>query len=72
MNQEDILKFAQKQGYEQIQYLEKWRDYDVYEPMFNYDGISYIGLPLVILVKNNEIRMSTPEESFERIDDMND
>jgi hypothetical protein len=71
MNQEDILKFAQKQGYDDIEYLEQWRGYDVYAPLFDTEETLFIGLPLVILVKDDMIRMSTGEESLERLDEMN-
>ena len=70
MSEEEILKFAKKQGYDEISYLGKWKEYEVYEPMFDYDGESFVGLPLIILVKGDEIRMSTPEESLQQIDDM--
>lgn len=69
MNQEDILKFAKQQGYDNVSYIGKWKDYEVYEPIFDYDGVSFVGLPLVVLVKENEIRMSTPKESLQQIND---
>jgi hypothetical protein len=72
MSQEDILKFAQKQGYDNIEYVEEWRGYQVYAPIFNSKEMLYIGLPYVILVKDNEIRMSTPDESLERLDDIDE
>ena len=70
MSEEEILKFAKKQGYDEISYLGKWKEYEVYEPMFDYDDTSFVGLPLIILVKGDEIRMSTPEESLQQIEDM--
>lgn len=72
MIQEDILKFAQKQGYDNIEYVGEWRGYQVYAPLFDTEETLFIGLPLVILVKNDMIRMSTPEESLERLDDIDE
>jgi hypothetical protein len=72
MNQEDILKFAQIQGYDDIEYLEQWRGFDVYAPLFDTEETLFIGLPLVILVKDDMIRMSTGEESLERLDEMDE
>lgn len=40
-----------------------WNGYEVYEPIHNKP--IFLGPPLVVLVKNNEVRISTPEESFE-------
>ena len=62
MDIEAILKFAITQGYETAEYLCKWRGYDVYEPVFIKGEISCIGQPFMILVKGDEIRMSTEEE----------
>jgi hypothetical protein len=68
MKHADILEFAKNQGYDDISYIEKWRGYDVYEPLFDYEGVSIVGPPLIILVKGDTIRMSTVEESFEQLD----
>ena len=43
-----------------------WKGYEVYEPV--YDAPVYIGLPLVILAKGDEVRISTDEESREYLD----
>ena len=37
-----------------------WKGYDVYVP--EYDEMMYIGLPLVLLVKGEEMRISTPRK----------
>ena len=72
MKASQIKAFAKEQGYSDAKYLNKWRGYDVYEPICG-DGedVSFIGLPYVILVKGEEIRMSTEEEAFAHIDDTN-
>ena len=41
---------------------EDWNGYEVYEPL--YKKPIFLGPPLVVFVKNNDVRMSTPEESF--------
>ena len=40
-----------------------WKGYDVYVP--EYDEMVYIGLPLVLLVKSEEMRISTGEECLD-------
>lgn len=67
----DIKRYAQSLGYVDVLPLGKWRDYDVYEPVFTHDEVSMAGLPLVILVHGDEIRMSTEEEAFQQLDEMN-
>ncbi len=71
MTEDQILNFAIDQEYDNFSYIGKWREYEVYEPLFDYEGISYVGLPLIILVKGDTIRMSTPEEAFQYLDDTN-
>ena len=44
----------------------KWNGYLVYVP--EYKGNPKIGLPYVILEKGEEVRLSTPEESFDFMD----
>lgn len=65
MSKNDIKKFAVVNGYKDAVYLKKWRGYKCYEPIMQEDSVSYIGLPLVIMVKGNEIRMSTPNEAMQ-------
>lgn len=69
MNKDKIQKFAQENGYEKINYKGKWKDYEVFDPIYSESKeISYVGYPLMILVKNEEIRLTTPEESLELLD----
>ena len=72
MNFEKIKAFAKDNGYTTAKRLDDWNGYEVYEPVMNGDGISFIGPPLVILVKNEHIRMSTVEEAFERLSSIDD
>lgn len=75
MTREKVLNFARKQGYDKVEYSGKWRGYDVYTPEVDYGTEkepAIIGLPLIILVKGNEIRLSTPDEAFAYLDTLPD
>ena len=69
MSKDKIVSYAKSQGYIDVEFLHKWRDYDVYEPVYDKKEVAYIGLPLKILVKGEEIRMTTPDEAFEHLDE---
>lgn len=70
MKQNEINDFARKQGYEKAEYIGKWKNYSCYEPIFS-DEKSVTGLPLIILVDDEgKIRMSTPEEAIQQIEDL--
>ena len=43
-----------------------WNDYKVYEPF--YSKPVAIGLPLVVLVKDDEVRVSTEREAFDYLE----
>ena len=60
-----VKEFAKKQGYDDVIYLREWNGFKVYEPVFEGEGVAYIGPPLVVLVKGENIRMSSVEEAFE-------
>ncbi len=62
-----VIEFAQSQGYETALRLKNWKGFEVYEPIMKKDEVSYTGLPLLILVNGDEIRMSTPEEALEQL-----
>ena len=67
---EDVLNFAKEQGYESAEYLGEWNEYESYEPLLKAGEISYTGAPLVILVdKNDNIRMSTYDEAMQYLRD---
>lgn len=73
VKREKNLQFAKQNGYNDVIYLAKWRGFDCYEPVFSDSGeFSIIGLPLMIMVKGETIRMSTPEESLQQIDEILD
>lgn len=69
MNINKIIKFANENGYSGAVYLNEWRGYSCYEPTFDDEDVSFVGLPLIIMVKGDEIRMSTPEEAMEHLDE---
>ena len=71
MEIEKVKAFAKQQGYDDVVPLDKWHGHDVYEPVFNGDEVSIVGVPLLILVKNDMIRMSTVDEAFEQLNDTN-
>ena len=66
-----ITKFAKSQGYIGTFYIGNWKEYKVYEPYMSKKEISFVGLPLVVLMnKSGEIRMSTPDEAMTIIDEI--
>jgi len=66
----DVDEFAQKHGYKGAKYNGKWKEYKVYEPYMDENQVSYIGLPLAILVNDQgEIRISTSDEAMAIIGD---
>lgn len=68
MKIEQVKEFAKQQGYDDVLQIGKWKGFDAYEPVFNGEDVSFIGVPLLILVKGDNIRMSTVEEAFEQLD----
>lgn len=64
MREGEILQFAQKIGYDGFQFHCKWNGWDCYEPIMNANEVSYVGYLLVVMVKGDEIRVSTDEESL--------
>ena len=72
MSKAQIIEFAKKNGYDGVLPLGKWREYDAYEPTFKGSSAkkpAFVGPPLLILVKGDEIRMSTEEEAFQQMDE---
>lgn len=64
---EDVKKWAQSLGYDDVAFLKKWKEYDLYAPKS--DGKSvYTGTPIYFLAKNNEIRYATDKETWEIFD----
>lgn len=67
MKIEKIKAFAKAQGYDDVSYIGRWKEYEAYEPVYSGDDVSFVGVPLLILVKGDSIRMSTVEEAFEQL-----
>lgn len=72
MRKNEIIKFAKSQGYDGVAPLGKWRDYDAYEPVINdtnEENPAIVGPPLIILVRGDEIRMSTEDEAYQQLEE---
>lgn len=73
MAQLTVDDFAKSQGYETAEYLCDWNGYKCYEPVIAEGEMSYIGLPLLILEDaEGNMRMSTPEEAMQQIEESNE
>ena len=68
MDLKQVIFFAQKNGYETVEKLNNCNGYECYEPIMYSKKETEIGPPLLILVKGDKIRMSTPEEAFQQMD----
>ena len=53
---------AKSSIYDSVNYLGKWRGYEVYVPEFDNDEPRFIGLPEYILEKDNKFRWSKDGE----------
>ena len=53
MKNEKVLEFAQSEGYSTVNYLGKYKEYDLYKPLYEDPQIA-TGLPVYIIVKNNK------------------
>lgn len=49
-----VQEYAKSKGYDRAVFLKTWNGYQCYEPVAKGDGISFVGLPLVILVKGKQ------------------
>ena len=53
MDNEKILKFAQRSGYATVEYLGKYKEFDLYKPLYENPDMA-TGLPVYIIVKDNK------------------
>ena len=53
MENEKVLKFAQRSGYATVNYLGKYKEYDLYKPLYE-DPDMATDLPVYIIVKDNK------------------
>ncbi len=58
-------QLARNAGYDDIIYVGKWNDKDVYAPIKKTDKPIIVGLPAYILVKGDSAKWSSEEEGFE-------
>ena len=73
MDRARVVEFAKEQGYDGAEPLGQWRGYDIYEPTFEQSSgeePAIVGPPLIIMVKDDVIRMSTEEEAFQQISEL--
>lgn len=62
----DVEEFAIDNGYDGAKETDViYNGYKVWEPTFKGSGTCFTGYPLVILVKGDDIRLSTEDESLE-------
>ena len=52
MENEKILNFAQRSGYAMVEYLGKYKEFDLYKPLYEDPQIA-TGLPVYIIVKDD-------------------
>ncbi|MFI3258377.1 MAG: hypothetical protein R3Y36_08790 [Spirochaetales bacterium] len=64
-NLQKAISFAKKDNYDSAEYSCEWEGYEVYSPFFDDDELRMIGYPQQILIKEDEIRYSSPDESFQ-------
>ncbi len=53
MENDNVLKFAQNEGYATVNYLGKYKEYDLYKPLYEDSDVA-TGLPVYIIVKDDE------------------
>lgn len=73
MDRARVVEFAKEQGYDGAEPLGQWRGHDIYEPTFEQSSgeePAIVGPPLIIMVKDDVIRMSTEEEAFQQIGEL--
>lgn len=76
MRRLEVIKFARANGYAWAKRTRfRYKGYEVWERIFTFNPkyigkAPAVGMPLVILVNKDEIRMSTDKESLEILDMM--
>lgn len=64
--EETVKELIAQLGAKQYKKGKEFKGYEVYVPV--YAKMAYIGLPLVVLVKGNEARISTGDEALDYLD----
>ena len=49
-----VLEFAKKQGYATVNYLGKYKEFDLYKPLYENPNVA-TGLPVYIIVKDDKL-----------------
>lgn len=73
MNKETLSKarkMAQESIYDDAQYVGRWNDFEVYEPIFNDDEEHFIGPPQYILAKGDTLRWTNDTEGLDVLHDL--
>ena len=63
-----LEKFVKEKGFPKIKHVTKWNDFDVYVPVE--EELLFDGLPMFILVDEEEIRFSTEGETVKIVEFM--
>lgn len=59
-----ILKFAQRSGYTTLVHLGKYKDYDLYKPLYDDERVE-TGLPVYIIVQDDKPKFVKGEAGLE-------
>ena len=49
-----VLEFAKKEGYATVNYLGKYKEFDLYKPLYENPNVA-TGLPVYIIVKDDKL-----------------
>ena len=53
MDNDIVLEFAKKEGYATVNYLGKYKEFDLYKPLYENPNVA-TGLPVYIIVKDDK------------------
>ena len=54
MDSDMVLKFAKRDGYATVNYLGKYKEFDLYKPLYEVPNLM-TGLPVFIIVKDEKL-----------------
>lgn len=54
MDNDIVLEFAKKEGYATVNYLGKYKEFDLYKPLYENPNVA-TGLPVYIIVKDDKL-----------------
>ena len=64
MDNDKVLEFAKKDGYATVNYLGKYKEFDLYKPLYEDPHIA-TGLPTYIIVKDDKTKFIRGQEGLE-------